>query len=64
MNYTLKRIIKTLTDDMKDGLTYLCEAFDEYGELVNVKMTEEDIENGGIFPNNQSPEYSKEKPNV
>lgn len=45
--FSLKRILRQC-DDISEGIVYLVEAFDDSGEIVIVKMTEEEIENGGI----------------
>ena len=47
MKYTLKRIVG-FTNDVADGIIYITEALDPNGDYVVVKMTEEEVENGGI----------------
>lgn len=48
MQYTLKKVIKPILDDISDGIVYLVEAFDSSGDIVVVKMTDEQLEQGGI----------------
>lgn len=47
MKYTLKRIIGVV-QDTGDEIIYLTEALDSSGDCVVVKMTEEQVEAGGI----------------
>lgn len=47
MKYTLKRIIG-VAQDTGDEVIYLTEALDNNGDYVVVKMTEEQVEEGGI----------------
>lgn len=46
MKYTLRKIVGVACSDMVDGVSYICEAFDDNNEIVIVKMTEEEVENG------------------
>ena len=47
MKYILKRIIE-VAQDIGDEVIYLTEALDSNGDYVVVKMTEEQVEEGGI----------------
>lgn len=47
MKYTLKRIIGVVQDTGEEVI-YLTEALDSNGDYVVVKMTEEQVEEGGI----------------
>ena len=44
MNYKFIRVITNLYRDVSEGVIYLVEAFDESGDIVNVKMSEEQIQ--------------------
>lgn len=46
--YIFCKILKQQYEDVVEGFVYSVEAFDESGEIVNVKMTEKQIKEGGI----------------
>lgn len=47
MEYKFNKILKQLYEDVKDGIVYLCEAFDEDGDIVCVKMSEQHLKEIG-----------------
>lgn len=48
MKYTLKRIIGFAQETNDGEIIYITEALDSDGDYVVVKMTEEQVEAGGI----------------